>query len=368
MIFVADLVKDIRYTLADSEGNRWNDERLLMLINEAQKTIAKQTRSLRKTFQFNLEVGKTQVVLPADFDTLDSAMYDDRVLKMIDTYSLDVSKPNWEGEIGTPEYVVFDMQDAGKISLYPKPKGKDSLLISFDKALNVGYSYNVEKAIGKILTEDSYIYLDDYGLLNIGDYGYVDIGISGYGIPIQDLPIHFGIIDWSNILINPFGITDITSEYGLLDIYDVMVYANFNMQPRTSDISGAVTNIYDIDTNFYGIITNVLVNGVSENSDFGFVSMIKEIDTKFKIRYLRKPLDLISLDSMLEINDNLYKAVKYYVVSVCLREDMDTQNRTVANEYMQLYNNEIYQGVVDSSRQYINTNRYYEVKYFNGFN
>lgn len=368
MVFVADLVKDIRYTLADIEGNRWNDERLLMLINEAQKTIAKQTRSLRKTFQFNLEVGKTQVILPADFDSLDSAMYDDKILGMVDTYTLDLNKPNWEKEIGTPEYVVFDMQDAGKISLYPKPRGKDSLLMSFDRVRNVDYNYKTEKAIGKILTEDTYLDLESYGFINVGDYGLLDIGESGYGMPIQSLPVYYGVIEWANNKIEPFGITDITPSYGFLDVYDLMVFADFTMVNRTSDISGAITNVSGFDKDFYGIITNISINDIDSKEKYGFISKIKEIDTKFKIRYLRKPAELFSLDGILEINDNLSKAVKYYVVSACLRDDMDTQNRTVANEFLQLYNREIYEGTVDSSRQYINTNRYYETKYFNGFN
>ncbi|EGP7953235.1 hypothetical protein I0O82_001223 [Campylobacter jejuni] len=370
---VSDIISAARYSLADPDGDRWSDSRLLQLINDAQKTIAKRGRLLRNSITFDIELGKSEVNLPNDFQALDTALYADKLLNLIDTFTLDNNASKWYDKVGTPRYVVTDMNNKGVIKLYPKPDISDNLLITFIHANGKDYSYSniIEdiKVIDKLLSSE--------GLNNLGFYGFIDydslpnygvplLAGSDFGIPIFWFPVDFGVVTWGE----DFGVSNIGEDFGFINTGNIQAYIDIvnNVNLNTGSF-GVITDIDDkISSNQYGVITDIELDGKYYGDKYGSLTKVATVDTNFKLRYIRKPKPITDVNDELEINDSLDLAIRYYVLGYCLRDDNDAQNRTVGNEYLQLFENELREAIIESSKDFIDTSRYFNTKYFNGFN
>lgn len=370
---VSDIISAARYSLADPDGDRWSDSRLLQLINDAQKTIAKRGRLLRSSITFDLELGKSEVNLPDDFQAFDTALYADKLLNLIDTFTLDNNVSKWYDKIGTPKYVVTDMNNKGVINLYPKPDTNNNLLITFENANGKDYSYNkyIEdiKVIDKLLSSEGLNNLDFYGFIDydsLPNYGMPLLVSPDFGIPIFWFPVDFGVVTWGE----DFGISNIGQDFGFINTGNIQAYIDidYNVYLVTGSF-GIITDIGDeVSKNQYGVITNIELDGKYYDDKYGSLTKVTAVDTSFKLRYIRKPKPITNINSELEINDSLDLAIRYYVLGYCLRDDNDAQNRTVGNEYLQLFENELREAIIESSKDFIDTSRYYNTKYFNGFN
>lgn len=118
----------------------------------------------------------------------------------------------------------------------------------------------------------------------------------------------------------------------------------------------------------FGTIVNSNVKDYEFTSRFGIVTNILEIANYLRLCYHYKPKDLTSLESELEVMPAMDKALKHYVVSQALRNDMDSMNRQVANEEFQFYQRELLNIISDSSRDYIHTKEeLLQTRYDGGF-
>src|SRR5690606_15746767 len=108
---------------------------------------------------------------------------------------------------------------------------------------------------------------------------------------------------------------------------------------------GFVADITDFTASSpYGLVTSFIEDGVEiENflSNYGTVSSISETDNGLTVYYIRKPKEITSLEDELEIDSMFDTAIKYYVTGMALRDDLDTQNRTLGKEELDLYTREL---------------------------
>lgn len=253
-----NIILKVRDTLADPNGERWPDTRLLRLVDEAQKEICRHAKLLRTKITFPIYLNEANYTLPDDLLLLDRVLYNNQVIPLKSHLQLDNEVDGWEGEFGKVEAVVFDKQNRGIIKLYKIPselEGKDT----YTSTTDYGVAAEVE----------GYLLNSDYGLV-------VDLDIGYY-------------------------FDDYNSDYGLLIDWEVSV-------------------------------------------DY------------LTIYYIKKPIDITSLTDELEIDDAFDNAIKYYVTGKALRDDMDTQNRTVGNEELSFYKEELLHAIKDDEMDFTRNN------------
>ena len=264
---IANIILRVRDTLADPSGDRWADERLLRLIDEAQKDIVRQAKILRTHAYVPIYNYTSTVYLPKDLLMLERVVYKGKVLKLISHTKLDAKYKVWEETLGTPEYLVYDKQAKYKAKLYPIP----------DNIQTLSYTLN------------------DLGIIT--EVEGIEVA-SDFGVTVADkIPVDTALID------SDFGVTtDMLNEEGLL------------------------------------------------------------------VYYIRKPKTIVSLDSILDIDDIYDTAIKYYVTGKALRDDMDAQNRLVGNEELGFYTRELAEAIKDNTHDFTNDSQQYAVSYTGAFN
>lgn len=165
-------------------------------------------------------------------------------------------------------------------------------------------------------------------------------------------------------------------------VYDLARNSSeFMIYPKPDKETEAATWLFDGDP--YGVITSadgIIIKSqfgtiTSSNiedfefaSSFGIVTNILEVANYLRLCYHYKPKDITSLDQELEIMPAMDKALKHYVVSQALRNDMDSMNVRIANEEFQFYNRELLGIISDSSHDYIHTKEeLLQTRYDGGF-
>lgn len=145
---VADILERVRDSLSDEDKLRWSDNRLLRLIDEAQKKIAKKARLLRTNTPIKIIGDQNEYELPSDAYLLSRIVNaDGRELPMYShdqmdergqiTYSSYSSNQNfanqdlivgsdWETVTGNEiEAIIYDKQEPRKFKVYPIPLQTD---------------------------------------------------------------------------------------------------------------------------------------------------------------------------------------------------------------------------------------------------
>lgn len=124
---VADILTRARDTLADPNKERWSDDRLLRLLDEAQKDFARQTSLLKGYVNIPLIPFAAVYSLPADCWRVTRAHYAERNLHLASHEAMDSFDPDWYTRTGAYiETLVFDQRNDSVIRCYPIPD--DSIL------------------------------------------------------------------------------------------------------------------------------------------------------------------------------------------------------------------------------------------------
>ena len=122
------LVSYIRDFLHDPDGDRWNNDRILYLINQANLDIAKRTNCLRGITAIPLNSGVAIYDLPKDLVAITRVSLNGCKLDLVTHDFLDsrTCTSCWHSSKGTPRKVVFDKLDRHKIRFYPIPDDNSS--------------------------------------------------------------------------------------------------------------------------------------------------------------------------------------------------------------------------------------------------
>lgn len=137
------------------------------------------------------------------------------------------------------------------------------------------------------------------------------------------------------------------------------------------EILGVATDLEELGVRIYdkyGIITDLQADNleVEVDSPFGGISEIYQILYPLEVYYVAEPKKIETLDEDPEIGPTCDKALKLYIVSAALFDDMDTQNRQSAAIYVQYYNDALADIKKHASRDHINQITQIETNPYNG--
>lgn len=348
MTRVQNILVRVRDTLADPRGERWSDSRLIRLIDEAQLDICMRAKLLRAKISFNVIDDVAKYVLPEDVMLIDRVVLDGKRLELVGHTYLDEKFVNWEETKGKVTHCVFDKQLRGHIRLYPIPKMGSEASLEFKQSYAELTPSGVIADFGEVALDNKYgTVAQDFGCVT-DVVGLVKFQYEGENPVVEQVPY---------VISQDFGcVTKI--------LYDQPTY-------KPKEDFGEVVEFEDftLEENF-GIVTGVYSNDdyYTMGCDFGVVTGLDIMSSVLDINYLKKPAKVETLYDKIEIEDLFDKAIKYYVVSQALKDDMDTQNRVVGNEEFQLYLRELQIALKDDTLDFTrNNNRQYSTRYRNGF-
>lgn len=137
------------------------------------------------------------------------------------------------------------------------------------------------------------------------------------------------------------------------------------------EILGVATDLEELGVRIYdkyGIITDLQADNLEVEVDslYGGISEIYQILYPLEVYYVAEPKKIETLDEDPEIGPTCDKALKLYIVSAALFDDMDTQNRQSAAIYVQYYNDALADIKKHSSRDHINQITQIETSPYNG--
>lgn len=119
---VTDILTRARDTLADPNKERWSDDRLLRLLDEAQKDFARQTSLLKGYTTIPVTPNISVYSLPADCWRITRAHYAERNLRLVSHEAMDTLDEDWYTRTGpTIEALVFDQRNDNVVRCYPIP-------------------------------------------------------------------------------------------------------------------------------------------------------------------------------------------------------------------------------------------------------
>ena len=349
---ISDILIRARDTLADPTGQRWSDERLLRLIDEAQKDICRRAKLLRTKQDIGIYNGKATYDLPDDLLLLDRILLKGKVLPLQSHLQLDKKSDNWEEDKGYPVLAIYDKQSRKKIKLYPIPDNLGADIYIFS---NPGYF------------EDIKYIQDNFGVVTSAELG--DSLSSDYGIT-TDVDFIDYVFNTCDTDCDPYYLldADMNSDYGIMTELTTELKETGEHDPDF----GIVVAIEGLSQNSdYGVLTSLSQDGITIenfNSEYGVTTEVTETFDSLTVYYLRKPKTIASIDDELDIDDIYDSAIKYYIVGKALRDDMDTQNRTVGNEELKFYDRELAEAIKDDVMDFTrNSNKQYEFNYQGAF-
>lgn len=278
---ITDILAKARSTLGDTGKNRWSDDRLLQLVDEAQKDINRQVRVLKGETTFGIIDGVRLYTLPSDVYIITRATFNDEKIDLVSYGNMDTwvethgvssrrnvhneytdpgtdfgLSPNftWDADTGsTPAALVIDKRDVTKVLVYPIPSG---------------------------VAADSYTFSNAGTVLFEGD---------------EVMGVVTDITDYS-----------FTSPYGVVtDFFDATVDQE----------------VFD---SVYGVATNI---GLS--------------DGDVKLWYVRRPAAITTVNDTLELSEDYDVAIKHYVVSTAFDDDTDTVSEAKSARAFNRYEREL---------------------------
>lgn len=349
---VEEIIVKARDTLADPNGDRWADERLIRLIDEAQKDVCRRAKLLRTRKDIAIYNGRATYTLPSDMLLLDRVLLNGDLLPFKSHLEMDRSLSVWEDDTGMPQYLVYDKQNRQEVKLYPIPANLAADTYTFSSP---GYF------------EDTSYVLDAFGTITDAPTGDSIAGDYGFTTDVDYIDYLF---NQDSGTCDPYTFLDaeIDSDYGIVSVWTTEIKDT----GEHDENYGVVVGIEGLSQNSdYGVLVSLKQDGITvenfDKGDYGVTTDISETFDSLTVYYLKKPTSITSLGDDIEIDDSFDSALKYYVVGKALRDDMDTQNRTVGNEELQFYDRELRQAIKDDVVDFTRSVQY-KAKYQGAFN
>lgn len=205
---IADILTKVRDSLSDSTGDRWSDDRLLRLIDEAQKDLCKKSLLLRDKVTKSLYAGVSTYEMPENaIHTLRFTDSDGNFIPVKTHEQMDILDPGWEVVTGeTVKYIVYDKLKPRYFKVYPIPELDDGPADSF-----------ITSDYGVVATSEGDA-VDDYGVVAT---------ISSTSLEPTSFDSDYGVL------------VGMTSEFQSLIIY----YYRYSVDINAIDIAPSVLEI-----------------------------------------------------------------------------------------------------------------------------
>lgn len=352
---IENIITRARDTLADPGAQRWSDDRLVRLVNEAQEDIAKQSRLLKGQATLTMEVGKHTYDLPSDIWLLTRATFNFCPIKLYSYDNMDeyarkeilsdsnytewerhtgyqtdnVVRECWEDDEGSSiEALIYDRRNMQEIRVYPIPN--EGITESTYTFQNSGFL-------------DTVFYVADtpYGVLT--DTEEPDSLIEVVGVTTDAQTVDYIITD-------PDGcngielVTDTTfsSPFGIFsDVEDNIKVVAF----KGDEVFGVVVGIddYTLDS-VYGLTTDLYDPSIQKevfSSPYGVVTGINESVGVVDIWYIRMPTEVTKVTDDLEIPSMFDTLIKHFVVAHAFDDDMDTRFQEKSQKALSYYQRDL---------------------------
>lgn len=349
MTRVENILLRARDTLADTKKERWSDERLLRLVDEGQLDICMRAKLLRETYSTPVIDGKAEYKLPDDLLYLDRVLYNGSRIEMVGHTQLDREKGSWEKDKGEPYYVVFDKQNRGHLRLYPIPHIAKPYEEGEKPSFNENTSFGLNTSKGVCVRGSSTDkFSSPYGIVTHMWWLVPDRATNADRVSVRRVPF-FQFQKYGCVTKIMYGDLNTLKPKGVGAIQWIEGY-------KSRGSKGIVTQVIDGDKT------------IKSSSPYGMVTGIARSNAKLEINYLRRPAPIISINSELNIDDIFDKALKFYVTSAALKDDMDTQNLQVANTEFSYYERELNIAIGDDMKDFTrNNSKQFNTPYYTPF-
>jgi len=280
---IENILLRARDTLADPEAERWSDDRLLRILDEGQKDLAKQTQILKGRHEFIVEIGVDTYTLPENLWLIQRASFDSTEIPLYSYDNMDERAKKQRLSRGT-----YDSRERGR-------------------SVNIDYIGEQRWELDEGDQVAALIF-DNRNLDQIRVYPIPNEGIAENNYPFENAgTIEFAGDEYFGVVTGLTGEPDYTFD----------------------SVFGEVTQLFDPSIQSEQI------------DDFGFVTDIVDSTGAVNIWYTRIPDTLTDVLDELEMPSMFDTALKHYVVAHAFRDDLDVQYRDMAAESMQLYNREL---------------------------
>ena len=282
---IENILLRARDTLADPNKERWSDERLLRILDEGQKDLCRQTKILKGTYEFVLEIGQAIYELPTDIWLITRASFNNEEIQLL----------------------TYDYMDESVRKQRLSRQYQDS------RERGHGYSRPIDD-IGQRRWE-----LDESDQISALIYDNRNLNeIRVYPIPNTDIA---------------------ENNYEFENAGDVE-FAGDEYFGVVTDLTGDPEYTFDSP---FGVVTQLFDPAfkVEQIDTYGVVTDIKDSSSSVHIWYIRLPNEVAEVTDELEIPTMFDTALKHYVIAHAFRDDLDVQYRDMAAESMTLYNREL---------------------------
>lgn len=268
---IENIISKARDRLADPTGERWSDARLLRLVNDAHEDIVIHSEMLKATVDIPLVVNQFIYELPSDCYRLLRASYEATPLPLLSYNAMD--------EQGRKQIVNDTAMDYWE-------RDKDRSVDDFDSR-QVTWQDDTGSTVEAVI-------FDNRNPQQIRFYPIPDEGIADSEYTFENAgPIEFAGDELYGVVTAIEGPPDYTFD----------------------SVYGCVTALYDPSVNVELI-----------ESVYGVVTSISETKGMVRIWYTKKPAELTTVDSELEVPCMYDKALRYYVIASAFEDDYDTGN------------------------------------------
>lgn len=339
------ILSNARLTLADPKKERWDDETLLAILNEAQIDFCQQTQMLHGRITVPITLGNPYFKLPDDCWQLTRVLYENSPLHLITHAELDTTTlasgvsfnwptagTNWETVKGIPKAVVYDRRNLSECKLYPIPdEVLDEVYYVFAGTLSESFQ---ELEVFGFTTSYIGANLDkQYGVVAGASSLTTDITVE----PSYGTITALTLSDETSNSLEGFGVTTDITDYGINTVF------------------GVVVDLQDDD------ITTETFTSV-----FGVLTELKECSSFLYCYYLKNPTDLIDQESELSTPPMYDIALKFYVVGQAFLNDNDAAYQQKGVAQLQMYERHIRTAKKDSSQDFTRAGQF-QTQYRRGF-
>lgn len=300
---VHTILDKARDSLADPNKERWSDEKLLRLLSDGQKDIARQTMLLKGEVDIPLAVGQAVYDLPEDLWLITRATYNGEVIDMFSYADMDRKDQGWFARTGARvTALVYDKRNLHKLRLWPTP---DATIAGDD------YIQKNEGYVGKTMDSATGVY-------------------AGYNAD-QANQLQGILTSFKNIAPTTFN-----SPYGIV----TNLIAGDMTASYHPDYMGAVMSIDGVPaTPPYGVVTDLEDELFS--SPFGIVTNIRDIKGTVRIQYIKDAPEVLTMSSELTLPALFDTALKFYIVGMAFSDDLDTEYQAKSDRALTHYQREV---------------------------
>lgn len=177
---ISTIITLARDTLADPSGSRWSSDRLLRLLDSAQKDVCRHSNILKAKTILDLYSGVSDYTLPSNLLSVTRVMLNGKRIPIVSQSYMDKLNPEWELETTTTidiKYIIYDKVATHTLKVWPIPVTETEITHLIDPIYGITVDIN------------GYSLTDLYGVIT-----QLEVEKSEFinsGLPINSLVLYY---------------------------------------------------------------------------------------------------------------------------------------------------------------------------------